>query len=147
MLSRLYTAISRCLSQESLACEEKIRRRGFKEMRNRIINMHGGLGLFVFGKWPFNVYDDPIVACNQNGKRKREDDDTKIDQSKFYNFKDHQPDMCCICHVDMISCHKALLVSCPDCKNCIHKTCMHTWLQQQTICPYCRSTSWKDYTY
>ena len=48
-----------------------------------------------------------------------------------------------------ICCHalsnKKSLVSCPDCKNPIHKKCMETWLAKSKICVFCRSSKWLHY--
>ncbi len=37
------------------------------------------------------------------------------------------------------------VVSCPQCKNYIHKTCMDIWLERNNNCVYCRSYDWRKY--
>ena len=35
------------------------------------------------------------------------------------------------------------LLSCPSCKNYVHKECMSVWLERKDTCVYCRSDVWK----
>jgi len=36
-------------------------------------------------------------------------------------------------------------ISCPQCKNYIHKKCMDIWLETNKNCVYCRSYTWRNY--
>lgn len=35
-----------------------------------------------------------------------------------------------------------MLLSCPDCKNYVHRKCMEKWLEYNKTCVYCRSDIW-----
>ena len=77
---------------------------------------------------------------NWASKRKHEP------QENFFtipeNYTNH--DLCAICHENMQNI--ATLLVCPDCKNCLHKDCMHNWLSSEhTTCVYCRSDVWTSY--
>ena len=54
-----------------------------------------------------------------------------------------EDDLCPICYDDMTISQGPL--SCPCCKNCIHKVCMEVWLENKDTCVYCRSDIWKTY--
>lgn len=65
-----------------------------------------------------------------------------INKEFFTNTKDHDPtDTCPICY----ECLTSTLVSCPQCKNYIHKECMDIWLETKNTCVFCRSYDWKNY--
>ncbi len=53
-----------------------------------------------------------------------------------------EDDMCPICF-DNINCR--VLLSCPKCKNYIHKECIEVWLESKHTCVFCRSDIWKSY--
>ena len=54
-----------------------------------------------------------------------------------------EDDICPICYDDMNISQGPL--SCPSCKNCMHKLCMEVWLERKYTCVYCRSDIWKKY--
>lgn len=51
-------------------------------------------------------------------------------------------DICPICMDDLVT---EDCVSCPTCKNYVHKTCIGVWLRTNKNCIYCRSTIWNKY--
>lgn len=52
-------------------------------------------------------------------------------------------DCCPICYDDLAD---TQLLSCPGCKNNVHKDCMEVWLERNSTCVYCRSPVWASYT-
>lgn len=56
-----------------------------------------------------------------------------------------EEDMCAICFDNMNENPLLDILSCPDCKNNIHKECMEVWLERSKTCAYCRSDIWKKY--
>jgi hypothetical protein len=52
-------------------------------------------------------------------------------------------DECPICYDLLLN--EIKLLSCPDCKNYVHETCMEKWLQYNHTCVYCRSNSWAKF--
>jgi hypothetical protein len=60
------------------------------------------------------------------------------------NTKNYDPkDTCPICY-ELLN-KESELLSCPQCKNYIHKECMDIWLETKNTCVYCRSYDWKNY--
>jgi Ring finger domain len=51
-------------------------------------------------------------------------------------------DECPVCYCILKNGTK--LVTCPDCKNSIHKACMDRWLNFNQTCVYCRSEIWEQ---
>lgn len=52
-------------------------------------------------------------------------------------------DICPICYESFGDIK--LNVSCPQCKNYLHKKCMDIWLETNKNCVFCRSYSWRNY--
>ena len=50
-------------------------------------------------------------------------------------------DDCPICY-DSFGIDNTLLLTCPDCHNYVHTSCMEKWLQYNKSCVYCRSETW-----
>lgn len=75
---------------------------------------------------------------------------TKVNTNSFIITGDSlfEPDQeCCICY-QKLSNKTTKILSCPDCKNVIHKKCMESWLcQSYQSCIFCRSDIWKHYNF
>lgn len=81
-------------------------------------------------------------------------DNNVIWKNRFFSVKDlnkefevnndfDEKDTCPICYetYDDIKDN----VSCPQCKNYVHKKCIDIWLETNQNCVYCRSYAWKNY--
>ena len=58
------------------------------------------------------------------------------------NEKEMDPDDICPICMDNIG-NGEETVSCPTCKNYVHKICINAWMRMQKTCVYCRSDVWK----
>lgn len=53
-----------------------------------------------------------------------------------------EDDMCPVCFNELMD---GSCLSCPACKNYVHKDCMLVWLERKDTCVYCRSNVWARY--
>lgn len=53
-----------------------------------------------------------------------------------------QEDVCPICIDNIVN---EEYISCPDCKNYVHKACALVWMKVNKTCIYCRSEVWKNF--
>jgi hypothetical protein len=66
----------------------------------------------------------------------------KAINKEFNEIKESEEKTCPIC-CDNLDIKE--IINCPICKNCIHKECMHIWLENKRECVYCRSNYWRNY--
>ena len=67
-----------------------------------------------------------------------------INKEFLTNTKDYDPsDTCPICYECLNEPNE--LISCPQCKNYLHKDCMDIWLETKNTCVFCRSYEWRNY--
>ena len=69
----------------------------------------------------------------------------KMKLEVFMQFLKPIDDCCPLCYNDLSDDDKPLLLSCPTCKNYIHKECAEIWLERKECCTFCKSDIWKHY--
>lgn len=85
-----------------------------------------------------NVLDNNAIWKNKHFSVKDLNKDFQINDNDF-----DEGDSCPICYDSYGDIN--VNISCPQCKNYIHKKCMDIWLETNKNCVYCRSYSWKNY--
>jgi hypothetical protein len=86
-----------------------------------------------------STLDNNIIWRNRSISLRGINDEFDIKDDQIFNSND----ICPICY-DAFG-EISLNVSCPKCKNYIHKHCMDTWLEINSTCIYCRSYEWLNY--
>ena len=69
----------------------------------------------------------------------------KMKLEVFMQFTKAIDDCCPLCYNDLSDDDKPLLLSCPTCKNYIHKECAEIWMECKECCAFCKSDIWKHY--
>ena len=84
-----------------------------------------------------NTFENKSIWNNRHISVKGINDDFNV-KSKF-----NPDELCPICYDPFQAINKN--VSCPECKNHVHKKCMDIWLETNSTCVYCRTYEWKKY--